>query len=28
MIDLKKVREDIEGYKKICQYKNKKIDVD
>lgn len=28
MIDLKKVREDIEGYKKICQYKNKKIDVE
>jgi len=28
MIDLKKVRDDIEGYKKICQYKNKKIDVE
>lgn len=28
MIDLKKVRDDIEWYKKICQYKNKKIDVD
>jgi seryl-tRNA synthetase len=27
MIDLKKVREDVEGYKKICEYKNKKIDV-
>lgn len=27
MIDLKKVREDIEGYKKICTYKNKNIDV-
>ena len=28
MIDLKKVRENIDGYKKICQYKNKHIDVD
>ncbi len=28
MIDLKKVRDDIEGYKKICEYKNKKIDVE
>ncbi len=28
MIDLKKVRDDVEGYKKICQYKGKKIDVD
>lgn len=28
MIDLKKVRDDVEGYKLICQYKNKKIDVD
>lgn len=28
MIDLKKVRDDVEGYKKICQYKNKKIDVE
>jgi len=28
MIDLKKVREDIQGYKKICEYKNTKIDVD
>ena len=26
MIDLKKVRDDIEGYKKICEYKNKKIE--
>ena len=28
MIDLKKVRDDIAGYKKICQYKGKKIDVE
>lgn len=28
MIDIKKVREDIDAYKKICKYKNKKIDVD
>ena len=28
MIDLKKVRDDIQWYKKICQHKNKKIDVD
>lgn len=28
MIDLKKVRDDILGYKKICQYKGKNIDVD
>jgi seryl-tRNA synthetase len=28
MIDLKKVRDDIEGYKKICQQKGKKIDVE
>ena len=28
MIDLKKVRDDIDGYKKICQHKGKKIDVD
>lgn len=28
MIDLKKVREDIEAYKKICKHKNKKIDVE
>jgi len=28
MIDLKKVRDDIEGYKKICQHKGKKIDVE
>ncbi|MFA7298232.1 MAG: serine--tRNA ligase [Candidatus Absconditabacterales bacterium] len=28
MIDLKKVRDDIEGYKLICQHKNKKIDVE
>lgn len=28
MIDLKKVREDIAAYKKICQYKNKNIDVE
>jgi seryl-tRNA synthetase len=28
MIDLKKVREDIDGYKLICKNKNKNIDVD
>ena len=28
MIDLKKVREDITGYKKICKNKNKDVDVD
>lgn len=28
MIDLKKVRDDIEGYKVICQKKGKQIDVD
>jgi len=28
MIDLKKVRDDIEGYKKICQQKGKKIDIE
>ncbi|PJA47859.1 MAG: serine--tRNA ligase [candidate division SR1 bacterium CG_4_9_14_3_um_filter_40_9] len=28
MIDLKKVREDIAGYKKICKHKGKNIDVD
>ncbi|EKD24826.1 MAG: hypothetical protein ACD_80C00148G0004 [uncultured bacterium (gcode 4)] len=28
MIDLKKVRDDIEGYKLICKNKNKNIDVD
>lgn len=28
MIDLKKVRDDVEGYKKICQQKGKKIDID
>lgn len=28
MIDLKKVRDDIQGYKKICEYKGKNIDVD
>ncbi|MBU0626744.1 hypothetical protein KKG31_06240 [Patescibacteria group bacterium] len=28
MIDLKKVREDIDGYKKICKDKNVDIDVD
>lgn len=28
MIDLKKVRDDIEWYKKICQYKGKNIDID
>lgn len=28
MIDLKKVRDNIEGYKKICEYKNKKINVE
>jgi seryl-tRNA synthetase len=28
MIDLKKVREDIAGYKKICKNKNKDVDVD
>ncbi len=28
MIDLKKVRDDIEAYKLICQHKGKKIDVD
>ena len=28
MIDLKKVRDDIERYTLICQYKNKKIDVE
>jgi len=28
MIDLKKVRDDIAAYKKICEYKGKQIDVD
>ncbi|HMS91498.1 MAG TPA: hypothetical protein PKC87_04720, partial [Candidatus Absconditabacterales bacterium] len=28
MIDLKKVRDDVDGYKQICQHKGKKIDVD
>ncbi len=28
MIDLKKVRDDVEGYKKICEYKWKNIDVE
>lgn len=28
MIDLKKVREDIDGYKMICKNKNKNVDVD
>ena len=28
MIDLKKVREDIEGYKQICQHKGKQFDVE
>ncbi len=28
MIDLKKVRDDLEAYKKICQQKGKKIDID
>ena len=28
MIDLKKVHEDITGYKKICKNKNKDVDVD
>lgn len=28
MIDLKKVRDDVGGYKQICQHKGKKIDVD
>jgi len=28
MIDLKKVRENIEGYKEICKNKGKEIDVD
>ena len=28
MIDLKKVRDDIQGYKNICKNKGKKIDVD
>ncbi len=28
MIDLKKVRENVEGYKRICQLKQKNIDVD
>ncbi len=28
MIDLKKVRDDVEGYKRICQHKGKKIDVE
>ncbi len=28
MIDLKKVREDVQRYKQICQYKNKYIDVE
>ena len=28
MIDLKKVRDNVAGYKKICQYKGKKIDVE
>ncbi|MEI7919576.1 MAG: hypothetical protein WCH65_05245 [bacterium] len=28
MIDLKKVRDDIEAYKLICQHKNKTIDVE
>ena len=28
MIDLKKVRDDVAGYKKICEYKGKTIDVD
>jgi seryl-tRNA synthetase len=28
MIDLKKVRDDIQAYKLICQHKGKKIDVD
>lgn len=27
MIDLKKVRDDIEGYKIICQKKGKQVDV-
>lgn len=28
MIDLKKVRDDVDSYKQICQHKGKKIDVD
>ena len=28
MIDLKKVREDVDGYKQICKDKNQEIDVD
>jgi len=28
MIDLKKVRDDVEAYKLICQHKGKKINVD
>ena len=28
MIDLKKVRDDVAGYKKICQYKGKNIDIE
>ena len=28
MIDIKKVRDDVEWYKLICQHKGKKIDVD
>jgi len=28
MIDLKKVRDDIAAYKKICEYKGKNIDIE
>ena len=28
MIDLKKVRDDVAGYKQICAHKGKNIDVD
>jgi seryl-tRNA synthetase len=28
MIDIKKIRDDVEAYKKVCLLKNKKVDVD